>query len=82
MRVGVVGVMAKVIEFYVPNRLREGRLWSPPEQRGKVIEFPSKVTGVTSELNNDLTKLRIADGKGDITPTTLSSSAALVLTTG
>ncbi len=33
--------MAKVIEFYLPDRLRERRLWNPPEQRGKVIEFPS-----------------------------------------
>jgi hypothetical protein len=37
----VVAVVAKVIEFYVPDRLRERRLWNPPEQRGKVIEFPS-----------------------------------------
>jgi hypothetical protein len=52
MRVGVVEVMAKVIEFYVPDRLRERRLWNPPEQRGKVIKFPStEITGVTSELN-------------------------------
>ncbi|HYW38930.1 MAG TPA: hypothetical protein VE957_12520 [Terriglobales bacterium] len=43
--------MAKVIEFYVPDRLRERRLWNPPEQRGKVIEFPPKITGVTPELN-------------------------------
>ena len=49
--VGVVGVMAKVIEFYVPDRLRERRLWNPSEQCGKVIEFPStKITAVTSEM--------------------------------
>ena len=40
MRVGVV-VMAKVIEFYVPDRFRKTGPWVPPEQRGKVIEFPS-----------------------------------------
>jgi hypothetical protein len=52
MRVGVVEVMAKVIEFYAPDRLRERRLRNSPEQRGKVIEFPStEITGVTSELN-------------------------------
>ena len=52
MRVGVVAVMAKVIEFYVPDRLRERRLWNPPEQHGKLIEFPpTEITGVTSELN-------------------------------
>ena len=41
MRVGVVAVMAKVIEFYVPGRFRKTRPWIPAEQRGKVIEFPS-----------------------------------------
>ena len=52
MRVGVVAVMAKVIEFYVPDRLREARLTNRPEQLGKVIEFPSTETAeVTSELN-------------------------------
>ena len=46
MRVGVVAVMAKVIEFYVPDKLRERRLWKPPEQRGNVIEFPpTEITG-------------------------------------
>jgi len=33
--------MAQVIEFHVPDRLQERRVWSPPEQCGKVIEFPS-----------------------------------------
>jgi hypothetical protein len=52
MRVGVVAIMAKVIEFYVPERLRETRLSSPPGQHGKLIEFPStESAGVTSELN-------------------------------
>ena len=37
----MVAAMAEVIEFYVPDRLRERRLWSPPEQCAKVIEFPS-----------------------------------------
>jgi hypothetical protein len=35
----MVVVMAKVIMFYVPDRLRERRLSNPPAQRGKVIEF-------------------------------------------
>ena len=49
---GAVEVMAKVIEFYVPDRLRERRLWNPPEQRGKVIEFSStQITAVTSEMS-------------------------------
>jgi hypothetical protein len=43
--------MAKVIEFYVPDRLREKRLWNPSEQRGKLIKFPpTEITGVTSQL--------------------------------
>jgi hypothetical protein len=50
MRMGVVAIMAKVIEFYVPDRLRGRRLGNPPEQHGKVIEFPSKITGVTSQF--------------------------------
>ena len=51
MRVGVVTVMAKVIEFYVPDRFRKMRSWNPPEQRGKVIEFPTtEITGAT-QLN-------------------------------
>ena len=33
--------MAKVIEFYVRDGFRKRRLWNPPEQRGKVIVFPS-----------------------------------------
>lgn len=53
MRVGVVAVMAKVIEFYIPDRHRERRLWHLTEQRGKLIAFPStEITGVTSELNS------------------------------
>ena len=65
VRVEVVGVMAKVIEFYIPDSLRDKRHRSPPEQRGKVIEFPpTEVTGVASESRSDFTKLRIADGKG------------------
>jgi len=41
MRVGVVAIMARVIEFYLPDKFRKKRLWIPAEQRGKVIEFPS-----------------------------------------
>ena len=39
MRVGVV-VVAKVIEFYIPNQFRSSGRWIPPEQPGKVIQFP------------------------------------------
>jgi len=37
----VAAVMAKVIEFYIPDGFRKKRLWIPSEHRGKVIEFPS-----------------------------------------
>jgi len=35
--VGVV--MAKLIEFYVPDGFQKIAKWIPPEQRGKVIPF-------------------------------------------
>jgi len=31
--------MAKVIEFYVPNRFQKKVAWVPPMKRGKMIEF-------------------------------------------
>jgi hypothetical protein len=31
--------VAKVIEFYVPNRFRRSVKWVSPERRGRVIEF-------------------------------------------
>jgi hypothetical protein len=31
--------VAKVIEFYVPNRFRRSVKWVSPEARGRVIEF-------------------------------------------
>jgi len=36
-------IMAKVIEFYIPNTFRKRAIWIPPEQRGKVIEFPLQI---------------------------------------
>jgi hypothetical protein len=42
VRLGVVTAMAKVIEYYVPEKfLKQSRKWIPPEQRGKVILFPA-----------------------------------------
>jgi len=42
MRLGMVTPMAIVIKFYVPEKFRKqsGR-WISPEQRGKVIPFPT-----------------------------------------
>jgi hypothetical protein len=33
--------MAKVIEFYVPDKFRRRSKWTPHKQRGKVIQFPA-----------------------------------------
>jgi hypothetical protein len=35
--------MAKVIDFYIPERFRRKVRWVPPEQRGKMLEFPVEV---------------------------------------
>ena len=35
--------VAKIIEFYVPNNFRKRVKWVSPEQRGKIIEFPSEM---------------------------------------
>src|SRR5262249_5053307 len=32
-------LIAKVIEFYVPNRFQKKVAWVPPQKRGKEIEF-------------------------------------------
>ena len=36
-------IMAKVIEFYIPIRFQKKVAWVSPEERGKVIEFRSRV---------------------------------------
>jgi hypothetical protein len=35
--------VAKVIEFYIPSNFRKSVQWVSPEQRGKIIEFPSPI---------------------------------------
>jgi hypothetical protein len=35
--------MTKIIEFYIPNNFRKRVKWVSPEQRGKIIEFPSQM---------------------------------------
>ena len=35
-------VMARVIEFYIPENARKPRKWAPEQQLGKVIEFRSQ----------------------------------------
>jgi len=36
-------LMAKIIEFYIPNKFRKKATWVPPQQRGKLIEFCGRV---------------------------------------
>ena len=38
--VGSGSEMAKVIEYYVPDKFRKIGKWIPPSLRGKVIRFP------------------------------------------
>jgi hypothetical protein len=35
--------VAKVIEFYLPNRFRKSVKWVSPEQCGKIIEFALEI---------------------------------------
>jgi hypothetical protein len=37
------GCMAKMIEFYIPQSFRKVSKWLPPDERGKVLEFPAAV---------------------------------------
>jgi hypothetical protein len=32
--------MAQVIRFYIPERYKKNSRWVPPEQKGKLINFP------------------------------------------
>jgi hypothetical protein len=36
-------VMAQVIEFYVPAKFHKKVKWVPPDQRGRMIEFPAEI---------------------------------------
>jgi hypothetical protein len=36
-------IVAKVIEFYIPNNPRKSMKWVPRELRGKIIEFASPI---------------------------------------
>jgi len=33
--------MAQVIKFYIPDRYKKNSRWVPPEQKGKLINFPT-----------------------------------------
>jgi hypothetical protein len=32
--------MAQVITFYIPERYKKRSKWIPPEEKGKLIDFP------------------------------------------
>ena len=32
--------MAKIIEFYIPRSFRKVSKWLPPNENGKLLEFP------------------------------------------
>jgi hypothetical protein len=34
--------MAKVIKFYIPDRHKNNSAWVPPDQKGKLINFPAQ----------------------------------------
>jgi hypothetical protein len=36
--------MGKIIEFYVPLKFPKNLKWTPQSQRGKLIEFPRRMT--------------------------------------
>jgi hypothetical protein len=42
-------VMAKIIEFYIPERFQKKVRCVPELQRGKVIEFPLDMTRLASK---------------------------------
>jgi hypothetical protein len=37
------GCMAKIIEFYIPQSFRKVSKWLPPNEHGKLLEFPVAV---------------------------------------
>jgi hypothetical protein len=46
---GKEAVMAKLIEFYVPAKFQPSKKrWTPPELRGKIIEFRIAATRKTA----------------------------------
>jgi hypothetical protein len=36
----MVTAVERVIEYYIPERFRKTARWVPPDQGGKVIDFP------------------------------------------
>ena len=42
-------IMAKIVEFYIPERFQKTVTWVPELQRGKMIEFPLSMTRSASK---------------------------------
>jgi hypothetical protein len=42
--------MAQVIEFYIPTRFKPKVKWVPPEQRGKILAFPTDLKKSAYEI--------------------------------
>jgi hypothetical protein len=38
--------MAKIIEFYIPQRFHKASKWFPPSQAGKMLAFPPAGTKI------------------------------------
>ena len=55
--------MAKIIEFNIPQRFRKAPKWLPPNERGKLLEFPVMVGTSAWPISetNLLQEIRTAD---------------------
>jgi hypothetical protein len=56
--------MARVIEFYVPQDFKPMARWVPPDQRGKVVEFPSTGDEVSLNCTGAKDQVRGSQGRG------------------
>jgi hypothetical protein len=60
-------VMAKIIEFYIPQRFQKNVKWVPQAERGKVLEFPFEgMTSAPQESAAIKGHPRLEDSKADI----------------
>lgn len=48
--------MAKIIEFYIPQRFQKKVKWVPQSERGKLLEFRLNTTRSTSEDSASVVK--------------------------
>jgi hypothetical protein len=62
--------MATIIKFYKPQSFREGSRAAPPEQFGKVLQFP------TSHTENELTPIPLRFDSDKLMPPTETERGA------